>query len=1334
MLVKASTPSLLAISIAAALAAPVSANVEITQAFSPEVSGELQFDTSLKSKALKQDFPQYFIVQLQGEPLATTAAVTEQSGPGNKLDLSAAATQKQGSALAQERSAFAAALKQALPNAEIDRHFDTVINAVVVTSTDDIYEQLQNVAGVKAVFREEMYYEQMDTSLDLIKAKAVWEQLGGDMNAGKGVKVAVIDGGIRPESPLFKDTGFAAPASKPNNDYCATVEPTFCNNKLIVARFSTPTFATVPQEYMSPLGNGGHGTHTAGTAVGVPAKIKFNGSTNIVPTADGKPNEDGFTEVTVSGVAPGAYLMAYKALFQVFRADGSVTGSGSNVMLLEALDWAVKDGADVINNSWGGSAGANPSTSPYQAAFKAAEDAGVVVVTSAGNSGPAAQTVGCPGCIESGITIASTTTGRFFGNTVKFGSEAAMLGIAGSQFGATISGLTADPVAKVVDAAKAAPTNALACTAFPADTFKDSFALISRGTCAFTDKINNAMAAGAKGVIMVQNNDGQPTSMSNPNTTIPSLMISKADGAKLAKALESAPNSTATISRFASRVVSAQFADNMSDFSSRGPDGDNNILKPDMGAPGSDILSATSPDQFEDKRGFQLMSGTSMAAPHVAGAAAIMQQKFPKWTAVEIKTALTSTAVNGLKKEDSVTATTPFDIGAGRLDLSRAVKAAATFDKPSFAQNPCVINCNFTRSIRNMTDKEVTWTGTVQFTDGATTGKLDKTSITLKPYGTAGDKADFVLSVDGTMATYGSWVFGNVLWTSSDATAPTATMPVAVRVANTADATTLATASSTVMKSGEPTQVTASFGNKLYDKQVTILATAPAGTKLVAGSESAVLKNATEFLLDGNANNGRVAWTGLVQQPKLSVAATGSPSSTVLKGSVAAATCSGECDDNVISYNLGGSGITINYGGVAYGRLHVSTNGFVQLSNSATAPAAAAVNAKLPSTVAAANILAPFWTDLDLAGGSSGAGTMHVGLVSGGDTDYIIVEWNGVEVYDEPGKTYTFQTWMAINGPEDIMFNYMNLGATPSALTVGVQDASRTLGNSIYFADGATATGTAPGSNSGAGVSFTPSGTVDLKYALDLTGALELGTKDTATTAEDTKSAAIDVLANEKTSFVKIINVEVTSDGKSTKAINKAAAGASGALSKVAIATQPANGTAEVVEGKVMYTPKANFNGKDTFTYTAEDAKGLKLVPTTVEVTVTAVNDAPTVTGATVTANESSSATLAATGADVDGDALTYTWTQTSGPAMTVTGSTASVSVTTPAVTANTVATFSVVASDGKLSSAPATVTLNITDVPAPVVAPEKKSSGGGAGLLSLLLLPLVWLRRNRRG
>ena len=1328
MLVKPYSKKLLAVAIAAALSAPaIASQVTAIQKITPEISGQLEFDTTVKQKSLQQEFPQYFIVQLESAPLASVAAVESEKQFGNQLDLNSAAAKKQADLLAAERATFAQNLKASLPDAKVERHYDTVINAVVVTSTDDVFEQLQKLEGVAKVYREEMYYEQMDASLDLIKAKTVWESLGGDANAGKGVKVAVIDGGIRPENPLFKDTGMTAPSSKPTSDYCSTTEPAFCNNKLIAARFSAPTFTTVPEEYMSPLGNGGHGTHTAGTSVGVPTKIWFDGTTNIIPSKDGVEMKEGFTEVTVSGVAPGAYLMAYKALFQVVNpTTGAITGSGSNVMLLEALDWAVKDGADVINNSWGGGAGGNPASSPYQTAFKAAEEAGVVVVTSAGNSGPAAQTVGCPGCIESGITVASTTTGRFFANSVTLAGGTPQLAVPGSTFGATIAGLTADPKAKLVDAAKAAPTNALGCNAFPADTFKDSFALISRGTCSFTIKINNAMAAGAKGAIIVQNNDGQPTPMSSPDTTIPNVMITKADAAKLVTAITADPTKQVTISRFASKLINPQFVDNMSDFSSRGPDGDNNILKPDMGAPGGNILSGTSPDASEDGATFELMSGTSMAAPHVAGAAAIMQQKFPKWTAVEIKTALTSTSVNGLKKEDSINATTPFDIGAGRLDLSRAVKAAATFDKPSFAQNPCVGACNFTRTIRNMTDKEVTWTGTVQFTDSNTVGTLDKTSITLKPYGTAGDSAQFVLAVDGKLSTYNAWAFGNVLWTSSDVSAPTATMPIAVRFAATADATTLATASGVVMNPTTPTVVTNSFGNKTFDGQVVITAKAPAGTKLVADSETSTLTGATEYLLDSNPATNQVTWTGVVAKPAINLRA-GTPIAASLKtlGSTPI-TCAGECDDNVVSFNLTGAGLPMAYNGVVYNRIHVSTNGFVQLSNSATAPSAAAANVKLPSATAAVNLLAPFWSDLDLAGGAAGTGQMFIDVLTLGTKDYIVVEWNGVEEFDVPGVKYSFQVWIAADGSEDVFYNYLDVAGTPTALTVGAQDVSRTLGGSTYFSTpSVAATGSLPTAGSAIDIATVVGGKVDVKYTMQLDGALDLGVADSLSTNEDAASAGVDVLLNEKTSSNKVIELTVKSGTETVNAVNKAAFQAAGALSGVAIVAQGANGTAAVVDGKVVYTPKANFNGKDSFTYTAADTSGAKLAPTKVNVTVAAVNDAPTLTGgAAVTVNEGENATLSVVGADIDGDALSYTWTKTSVAGNVITAKTASVSTTAPSVDADAVVTYSVVATDGKVTTAPVTVTLNIKDIP-------EEKDGGSMGFLSLLLLPLAMLRRR---
>lgn len=1324
MLVTNYKHTLIAMSVAAALSAPAFASFETIVAQGPEATGQLAFDASAKRKTATQEFPNYYIVQLESSPLAETAgAVVESADDGKKLNLQSSAAVKQSEVLAKERAAFANTLRASLPSAEVERHYDTVFNGVVVTSKDDIFADLQKLEGVKGVFREEMYYEQMDTSLDLIKAKQVWESLGGSANAGKGVKVAVIDGGIRPENPMFKDAGFAAPATKPTTDYCTTVEPTFCNNKLIAARFSTPTFTTLDGEHMSPLGMGGHGTHTSGTSVGVPTQIWFNGSTNQIPKdKDGKEIKDGFTQVTVSGVAPGAYLMHYKALFQVLKADGSVTGSGSNVMLLEALDWAVKDGADVINNSWGGGPGGDPAASPYLAAFKAAEAAGVVVVTSAGNSGPGAQTVGCPGCIEHGITVASTTTGRFFANSVTPEGASPLLAIPSATFGANTAALKADLKATVVDISKEFPTNALGCTAFAADTLKGKIALIPRGTCNFTLKSDNAKAGGAIGVIVSNNAPAMPFTMADTGATLPAVMISKADGETLAKLVAAKPTTEVSLSRFASRVQNNQYADNMSDFSSRGPDGDNNILKPDMGAPGGSILSATSPEDA-DGATFETMSGTSMASPHVAGAAAVMKQLHPKWTAVEIKTALTSSSVNGLKKEDSVTATTPFDIGAGRLDLSRAVKAAVTFDKPSFAQNPCVINCNFTRSIRNMSDKEVTWTGKVKMTDGLTTGTLDKASITLKPYGTAGDKADFVLSVDGTQATYGAWSFGNIEWTSSDASVPSATMPIAVRVANTADASTLATASSTVLKAGAPTQVTASFSNKLFDKQVTLTAIAPAGTKLVPSSETATVTNGTTNLLDANGNTSRVSWTGNVSKPSLTLTSAGSWGASTLKDAkVAAAACTGECDDNVLSYNLGTNYIT--YGGVKYSRFHVSTNGFIQLSNSATAPAAAAANVKLPNATAPASLLAPFWTDLDLAGGSTGGGTIHVGQMSdGAGGTYLVVEWNNVQEFEVPNKSYTFQVFMKLNSTEDVAFNYINVGGTPAALTVGLQDASRTLGTSTYYAASGTTTGTAPAANSAQQAAYQAAGTVDMKYSLDLTGPIDLGVADAITTDEDKASASTDVLANEKTSSHKIVYVEATSNGTTIKAINKAALQPNGALAKVTVATAPANGTVAVTADKLVYTPKANFNGKDSFTYVAEDTAGVKIAPTTVNVTVNAVNDAPTVTGGSVSANEGETVVLTATGADVDGDALTYTWTQKSGPTISLNVAGNKATLVAPAVSSATTATFEVVAKDASASSAPAVVTLNIADIP--------EKDGGAGGLLGLLLLPVALLRRK---
>jgi minor extracellular serine protease Vpr len=211
----------------------------------------------------------------------------------------------------------------------------------------------------------------------------------------EGVKVAIIDSGIRPEHPMFQSNGHTRPAGLPNDDYCSTIDASFCNDKLVLARYYAPTFQVHPDENISPLDFNGHGTHVTGTAVG----------NAVTATIDS-------IEVNISGVAPGATLMVYRAFYQTDTSPGA----SSSIQLVAALEDAVADGADIINNSWGGSIGSNPANSVYTPIFAAAEAAGVLMVSSAGNSGPGANTIGCPACAEAGLAVASTQTGRVFGN------------------------------------------------------------------------------------------------------------------------------------------------------------------------------------------------------------------------------------------------------------------------------------------------------------------------------------------------------------------------------------------------------------------------------------------------------------------------------------------------------------------------------------------------------------------------------------------------------------------------------------------------------------------------------------------------------------------------------------------------------------------------------------------------------------------------------------------------------------------------------------------------------------------------------------------------------
>ena len=1290
--------SAVALAITASFIAASAQSTEYTSAknLSLEILKVESHNRNLKNKTALREYPNYFIVKLESKPLASISASANSDIKGNRLNLNTSSTKKHMDVLAKERAQFASVLKSSMPDAKVERHYDTVFNGVVVTSTKDIYDTLLALPGVTRVFREEMYYANMDASLSLINATKVWEEMGGSANAGKGVKVAVVDTGIRPENPMFADdSGFVAPESLPTDDYCHTSAPDFCNNKLIVARSPLPTFEVHPDEHLSPLGYGSHGSHVAGTAVGNPVSITHEG-----------------IDVDISGVAPGAYLMVYKGLFTTPEGGGS----GSNVMLLEMLDWAVKDGADVINNSWGGGAGAHPSSSVYGDAFLAAEEAGVVVVSAAGNDGPGAGTIGCPSCVESGITVANTTHGRFFGNSVD---------VAGDSFLAVEAnnGLLEESITlPVVAAFNAEEANFEGCSAYADSYFTDSIALVSRGACAFSDKTANAMAAGAEGIIVYNSSDAAPITMYQPDAELPSLMISKADGEAIIDSLGDEAV-TVTMNAEVSRIVVEQYTDNMAGSSSRGPNGDNDSLKPDIAAPGTNILSAFSPDDSDSN--FGTLTGTSMASPHVAGAAAVMKSLHSDWSATDIKTALTSTSkTTGLVKEDVVTAVDAFDVGAGRLDLEMASKAVVTFDKPSFAKNPCVGACTFTRTIKNMGNSEAEWEASVSFTNPEVTGQISPSMVTLAAMGSEdGAMAEFSLNVDSRFGKFDTWEFGQVTWKDKSGQNADIHMPVAIFASTSADSAMLSTfATESEAMNGEAFEINAAFNNVEFTNQVAVKVTPPEGTTIVVGSESSTVVNGTELLLDHDEIANSITWTGRLAKPEMTSSAAGGISYTLAENGGTILACGGECDETAITLNFGSPAYKFN--GVMYETITISDNGIIRAGSGSTA--GSWNNQNLPDSTAPNEVIAPFWTDFDLNGSenTSGGGDLYYDfLTTGSGATYFVVEWYKAQPWNDPqAREYTFQAWIALGEDEEVFFNYPDLADTlPANLTVGVENSTGSVGISHYY----NGEGNAPVSDSSVNLNVVAGGAVNLSYMLTATAELDLGVADTATVIEDGEAVSIDVLANENMSETKSLAIEVMHEGAKVNAVDTVEITANGDYDFATLeVSEPANGVATVTaEGMVEYTPNADFSGIDTFTYQVKDQVGTAIKATTVSVDVTPVNDAPTLAdGSTQRVTEGYVANLSVKGSDVDGDSLTYTWKQVSGTQVSASSTTNTIKFTAPSKGEETI-TFEVTASDSEFTSNAATVSAKVINSP---------SSGGSMGWLSLALLPLVWLRRKK--
>ena len=506
--------------------------------------------------------------------------------------------------------------------------------------------KMAGVDGVLAVTPDSL--QTMDTSstptfLGLTDPGGLWAQLGGPTGgrnrdgAGENIIIGIIDSGIWPESLSFSDrdasgrliyqqiTGFHGKCDSAEIVIDGSWDANLCNKKLVAAQHFNAAWggdaavqAQRPWEFLSPRDYNSHGTHTSSTA---------GGNFGVQPT--GAASVFG----AISGMAPRARIAMYKALWST--EDGA-TASGFTADLVAAIDQAVADGVDVINYSISGTT--TNFLDPAEVSFLFAADAGVFVAASAGNSGPTTGTVAHPSPWIT--TVAAGTHNRNGVGSVTLGNGA-------TYFGASLA--TAVGPAPLIDSTTAGlpgadPTQVALCFSGTLDpaVVTGKIVVCDRGTNARVDKSLAVQMAGGVGMILV---NVVPGSLNADFHFVPTVHLADTDRAAV-KAYAATAGATATINQ-ASIVLNTP-APFTATFSSRGPltAGGGDLLKPDVIAPGQDILASVSP--AINGRDFDLLSGTSMSSPHVAGLGALLKDLHPNWTPMMIKSALMSTGYDVL--------------------------------------------------------------------------------------------------------------------------------------------------------------------------------------------------------------------------------------------------------------------------------------------------------------------------------------------------------------------------------------------------------------------------------------------------------------------------------------------------------------------------------------------------------------------------------------------------------------------------------------------------------------------------------------------------------------
>lgn len=685
--------------------------------------------SSVSALSFAQEVRRPYIVQLQAEPAATykggvAGLEATQPAPGTTFDYRSFKVQEYVTYLGTKKGEVMATIA----NAPVFANYDVVLNGFAAMLTDaEVLTLKMNSAVADVQADQPRSVDTVTTAqfLGLAKAGGLWSQYaGGALVKGENMVVGIVDGGIWPENPSFADrvdasgnatfdpAGTLAYTSAPAtfSGFCQAGEgfdpARHCNNKLIGARYFDAGFKASGRvmnwtDFVSPRdsnigtdgfssGHGGHGDHTASTAAG------NSGVSTIV---------NGAPMGLASGIAPRARVSSYKVCWtynDTTNPDGSnARNSCYNTDSIAAIDAAVKDGVNVINYSISGSQ--TSSADAVEQAFYRASLANVFVAASAGNSGPANAVAHISPWLT---TVAASTHDRNYFADIILGS-----GVKYSGASTNSVALPSTPMIRAEDAGLGGVTASLCYSSAPGagqallDPAKVAGKIVvcTRGTNARTDKSLAVKNAGGVGMVLADNGAGLVSEVH----VVPAVHVNQADGDAIkAYVVAAGAAATGAIGTFYNQPKPAPI---MASFSSRGPNmGDPNVLKPDLTAPGVDVIAAVTADltpaqhigvvagTFVPPANYASYQGTSMSSPHVAGLGLLLRQAHPTWSPAAVKSALMTTTFSTLN--DGIAGASngllPWSQGAGHVDPQKAIDPGLVYDagKADFVQYQCKVN------------------------------------------------------------------------------------------------------------------------------------------------------------------------------------------------------------------------------------------------------------------------------------------------------------------------------------------------------------------------------------------------------------------------------------------------------------------------------------------------------------------------------------------------------------------------------------------------------------------------------------------------------------------